>query len=117
MSDKTWDQIATAKRDAISALIPKEWKLEKVPTPEEQRDVSGTYIDQYLTALEKEITETDAVGIVAKTTSGQWKAVDVCKAFCHRAAIAHQLVRKRFIRVVQIRKLSLHCKRWDSEQG
>ena len=96
-SDTNWEHLATQKRNAISALIPKEWLLEKVPTPEEQRDVSGAYIDQFLTASEKEITKTDAVGIVAKTTTGEWKAVDVCKAFCHRAAIAHQLVRTNSI--------------------
>lgn len=91
-SDKNWEQLGAEKRESILAAIPKEWRLEKIPTPEEQRDVSGTYIDQFLNAEEKEITETDAVGIVAKTTSGEWKAVDVIKAFCHRAAIAHQLV-------------------------
>lgn len=91
-SDKNWEQLAAQKRESILAAIPKEWRLEKVPTPEEQRDVSGTYLDQYLSEQEKEITETDAVGIVAKTTTGKWKAVDVIKAFCHRASIAHQLV-------------------------
>lgn len=91
-SEKNWEQLATQKRDSILAAIPKEWHLENIPTPEEQRDVSGTYIDQFLSSQEKEITETDAVGIVEKTTTGQWKAVDVCRSFCHRASIAHQLV-------------------------
>lgn len=32
-------------------------------------------------------------GVVAKhTVSGSWSAVEVTKAFCHRAALAHQLV-------------------------
>ncbi|KAF2091676.1 putative general amidase GmdA [Saccharata proteae CBS 121410] len=87
-----WQQLAKAKRDSIAALIPKEWILENVPTPTEQRDVTGTYVHQYLSQKEIEITETDAVGIVAKTTAGAWTAVDVARAFCHRAAIAHQLV-------------------------
>lgn len=91
-SDKIWEQLAAQKRKSTLAAIPKEWLLEKIPTAEEQRDVSGTYIDQFLSPQEKEITERDAVGIVAKTTTGEWKAVDVVKAFCHRAAIAHQLV-------------------------
>jgi amidase len=92
MSTPNWQTLATKKRDSIHAAIPKEWILHSIPTVEEQKDVTGEYIWQFLSPKEKEITETDAVGIVAKTTSGTWSAVEVTKAFCHRAAIAHQLV-------------------------
>jgi len=87
-----WQKIAGEKRDSVNGAIPKAWRLSKIPSKEEQRDVTGKYIQQFLSAEEIEITETDAVDIAAKTTSGQWKAVDVAKAFCHRAALAHQLV-------------------------
>lgn len=90
MSD--WKKAGKDKADAVYNLIPKEWRLEKVPSIEEQRDVTGTYVQQFLDKKEIEITETDAVGIVKNTTSGVWSAVDVAKAFCHRAAIAHQLL-------------------------
>ncbi|KAF2097740.1 amidase [Rhizodiscina lignyota] len=88
----SWEQTATAKRNAIYEKIPQEWRLAKIPTAEEQKDVTGTYVHQFLSEKEIEITETDAVGIVEKTTSGAWTAVEVTKAFCHRAAIAHQLL-------------------------
>jgi hypothetical protein len=88
-----WEELAKEKRDSVNSLIPKEWLLSSIPTKEEQRDVTGEYIQQFLTTREVEITETDAVGIVQKTCFGKWKAVEVAKAFCHRAAIAHQLVR------------------------
>lgn len=87
-----WKKLGKDKADSVNNLIPKEWRLEKVPSKEEQRDVTGPYIQQFLTKQEIEITETDAPGIVAHTTTGKWKSVDVAKAFCHRAAIAHQLV-------------------------
>lgn len=87
-----WQQLATSKRDSVNALIPAEWRLSSPPSREEQRDVAGGYLHQFLSSQEIEITETDAVGIAAKTTTGQWKAVDVVKAFCHRAALVHQLV-------------------------
>jgi amidase len=88
-----WEALAKEKRDSTNALIPKSWLLPSpVPPASEQRDVTGKYIQQFLSAKEIEITETDAVGIVEKTTSGVWKARDVAEAFCHRAALAHQMV-------------------------
>lgn len=87
-----WQAKAKEKAQSVLNLIPKEWRLDTIPSSEEQRDVTGSYIQQYLNSNEIEITETDAVGIVEHTTSGQWTAVEVAKAFCHRAAIAHQLV-------------------------
>ncbi|KAK5679947.1 hypothetical protein LTS10_007895 [Elasticomyces elasticus] len=92
MSKTDWKQKGKDKADSVLALIKPEWKLEKIPSVEEQRDVTGAYIQQFLSKEEVEITETDAVGIVTKTTAGTWSAVDVAKAFCHRAALAHQLV-------------------------
>ena len=87
-----WKTAATAKRDEILASIPKKWMLEKLPSNQEQRDVTGAFVQQFLSPKEIEITETDVVGIAQKTTSGKWTAVEVTEAFCHRAAIAHQLV-------------------------
>lgn len=87
-----WEAVAQEKREAVNALIPKRWILDSIPSVEEQRDVTGGYIRQFLSVREIEITETDAVGIVKYTTSGIWKAREVAEAFCHRAALAHQLV-------------------------
>lgn len=92
MSNTDWKQVAANKRDSVLALIPAEWRIPPPPPASEQRDVTGKFIQQYLSKQEIEITETDAVGIVKKTSSGAWSAYDVAKAFCHRAAIAHQLV-------------------------
>lgn len=88
-----WKALAQEKRDSVNALIPKRWLLETtLPSTSEQRDVTGKFIQQFLSAREIEITETDAVGIVKQTTSGAWKARKVIEAFCHRAALAHQMV-------------------------
>ncbi|MCJ1309737.1 Acetamidase [Agyrium rufum] len=92
MAGEKWQELATAKREAISAAIPTDWKLKSpVPSAEEQRDVTGKYIAQYLSDAEVDITESDVKVIVGNTTSGKWKAEDVARAFCHRAALAHQL--------------------------
>jgi len=88
----SWQDAARAKRDSINNLIPEPWRLKSIPSAEEQRDVTGKYICQFLSVREVEITETNAVDIAKHTTTGQWTAVDVTRAFCHRAALAHQLV-------------------------
>jgi hypothetical protein len=87
-----WQQLATTKREAVNGLIPKDWRIPNPPSRAEQNDVAGKYLHQYLSKQEVEITESDVVDIAEKTTSGQWKAVEVTKAFCHRAALVHQLV-------------------------
>ncbi|OCK98416.1 amidase [Cenococcum geophilum 1.58] len=87
-----WQQRAQEKRSSINALLPKEYLIDKVPSAKEQRDVTGKYIHQFLTEREIEITETSADEITKHTVSGSWSAVEVTKAFCHRAALAHQLV-------------------------
>jgi amidase len=91
---QAWEKTAQAKREAILARIPKEWILEEIPTPEEQKDVTGEYVHlkRLLTDREIEITEADAVDIVDKAASRTWTAVEIVQAFCHRAAIAHQMV-------------------------
>ena len=87
----SWQDAAATKREAISALIPAEWRLDSTPSVQEQVDVTD-FIKQYLSEEELAITESDADRIVAKTTSGAWSAEKVARAFCHRAALAHQLV-------------------------
>ncbi|KIW75355.1 hypothetical protein Z517_10096 [Fonsecaea pedrosoi CBS 271.37] len=87
-----WESRAKAKREAILNSIPEKWRLQKIPSPEEQKDVTGSYIQQFLDEKEVTITETDAVGIAEKVAAGAWTAVDVTQAFCHRASLAHQLV-------------------------
>jgi len=88
-----WQTLAKTKRDSVNALIPPSWRLPSpVPPAAEQRNVTGKYIQQFLSPREIEITETDAVGIVKQTTVGSWTALEVTEAFCHRAALAHQMV-------------------------
>lgn len=96
----SWQDAAAKKREDIFALIPKEWRIDGIPSVKEQVDVTD-FIKQYLSAEELGITESDAEQIVEKTTSGAWTAEKVARAFCHRAALAHQLVlRKPFVLTV-----------------
>lgn len=88
-----WRQAGLWKREHLQDLIPKHWRLPRsIGEREELKDVTGDCIQRFLSAREVEITETDACEIVAKTTSGTWTALEVVLAFCHRAALAHQMV-------------------------
>lgn len=89
-----WKSLADAKRASILSSIPEKWRLPKIPSVEEQKDVTGPYVEQYLNSKEIDITNTDAVGLAEKIAAGTLSAVDVTEAFCHRAALAHQLVRE-----------------------
>lgn len=90
--NSSWSEPAKAKRESIVKAIPQEWRIEIIPSSEEQRDVTGSYIHQYLSPREIEITESDALDIVGKTSTGTWSAEEVTRAYCHRASLAHQLV-------------------------
>ncbi|KAK5064375.1 hypothetical protein LTR84_000208 [Exophiala bonariae] len=88
----TWQERGLKKRESTLAKIPIEWRLpEPIPSAEAQKDVTGPYVQQFLSAREIEITESDAVKITENTTTGKWTATEVVTAFCHRAALAHQL--------------------------
>lgn len=87
----TWQSLAKGKLTSINNSIPSEWRLATTPSAGEQRDVTGDFITKSLSKHEVEITETDAVHIVEKTSTGQWSAEEVIMAFCHRASLAHQL--------------------------
>lgn len=96
----SWQKAAQAKRQAILDAIPQKWRIQYDTLP---IDVTGGFIQGYLTPREIEITEADAVAITAQTTVGNWSAVEVTEAFCHRAAIAHQLVCYQDVEVIALR--------------
>lgn len=87
-----WQAIGQAKREEILSLLPLEWRIDSVPTPQDLRDATH-YAAQFLTAEEREITEAlSAASLLGKVSRGELTALQVTRAFCHRATVAHQLV-------------------------
>jgi amidase len=88
----SWQSIAQRKKQEQLSRIPKEYLL-----PAEYIQVSNV-LDVpracgLLTAKELRITEDyDATALAHAIRNGELKALDVARAFCKRAAIAHQLV-------------------------
>ena len=91
---QTWQQKAEAKRTGTRSKIPEEWMLtqDDLAAAKKQQQLSGPFIESFLDDLELEITSNDSVPLLAKIRSSHYTALQVTKAFCKRAAIAHQIV-------------------------
>lgn len=90
---QNWEVIRAAKQDALLASIPPEWRIPAgILPPESQADVT-TFPEQsgWFTPAELEITNAIAPQILEKLAAGIWSAEAVTRAFCKRAAAAHQL--------------------------
>ena len=88
-----WENRAAAKRASVLKAIPPAWQLPagQILSDHECPNVIGLP-RQYLSEEEFVITETAPMDTLAHIHSGIWSAEEVVRAFCHRAALAHQFV-------------------------
>lgn len=94
MTTCSWEHTARAKQIHLRELIPVAWRLKDSDLPPigGLRDVSG-YVCNFLSPRELAITNVNAGSVLKNIVAGEWTCLEVTKAFCHRAAIAHQFVR------------------------
>ncbi|ODQ59226.1 hypothetical protein WICANDRAFT_63720 [Wickerhamomyces anomalus NRRL Y-366-8] len=87
---ESWQEIAQKKREAVFAKIPKEWIIE-VPSIEK---VSNTrdYLDTILPKEEVAITDQSLLQLSEKIQKGELTSLEITTAFCHRAALTHQII-------------------------
>jgi hypothetical protein len=91
----SWQEIGLQKRALRDSLIPDAWKIEKKEYPSGSSVLGIPETCGILSAKEIEITSKyDAVDIANLIKDGKYTAEAVTTAFCKRAAIAQQLVRK-----------------------
>lgn len=94
MASSTWQDISTRAKQKVLNDIPSEWKIPKEQFPadnvQDATEIAGSC--GILDSKEIEITEANATVILEKVKGKKWKAEEVARAFCKRAAIAHQLV-------------------------
>lgn len=88
---KDWQSIAKEKREQVFAKIPSEWILKTVPSASEEPD-SVSYISKLMTDEENAITSSTIRNLVSAIVNGKLTALEVTRAFCHRAALAHQIL-------------------------
>ncbi|KAI1938366.1 hypothetical protein LOZ12_003475 [Ophidiomyces ophidiicola] len=86
-----WERIAAAKQRKLAAAIPAEWRIPDDLLPTGPNVLSFPQQSGWFTAHELAITNAGACEILAQTRSGAWTAEEVTRAFCKRAAAAHQL--------------------------
>ncbi|GAW20091.1 hypothetical protein ANO14919_095870 [Xylariales sp. No.14919] len=93
LASASWQARAAAKReDTLNKIYPK-WRLSPIDLAraKEQRNLTGSFIQQFLQAEEISIISRDSIDIVEAIKKGELTAVQVTSAFCKAAAIAHQI--------------------------
>lgn len=90
----SWEKKAAEKRASTFGKIPPEWRLDHadLERAKKQRDLTGSFIQQYLEPDEVAIITRDSVEIADAVRQGMLTAVAVTTAMCKAAAIAHQIV-------------------------
>lgn len=90
----TWEDIGKQARARLYDSIPSEWRFAEDKLPHaEQADVTDfPFKSGLFTERESLITTSSATFIVETIAKGEWKSEEVARAFCKRAAVAHQLV-------------------------
>lgn len=88
-----WRSIAEAKKVAQYEKIPVDWRIVKTSTLYEAVDLRSYVLDTgVLSQLDIEITDISSVAELAtKLTDATYTATQVVRAYCKRAAVAHQL--------------------------
>jgi hypothetical protein len=95
LANMTWEDIGKKARARLDESIPSEWRVpkDKMPPADQASALDTPASSGLFSEDELSITTSSATHIVQKIASGEWTAVDVTRAFCKRAAVAHQLVR------------------------
>ncbi|SCU82294.1 LAME_0C00518g1_1 [Lachancea meyersii CBS 8951] len=91
---KQWEINATEKRTKTLSCIPNDWIKPNLSQDMANRGYKNTceYLDRILPNDEVMITCLDATALAEKIASKNLTSYQVCYAFCHRAALAHQIL-------------------------
>ncbi|KAI1009060.1 hypothetical protein LB504_001961 [Fusarium proliferatum] len=93
MDENSWEARAAVKRAATLDKIPSEWRLssEDLEHAHSQRDITGSLIERFLDDETASITSLKTVEILNTVSEQELTTMKVVRAFCQRAAVAHQI--------------------------
>jgi len=94
-----WQDVAKRVKARIEDAIPASYRIDPALIP---KDLSVSVLNLpaiagVLSSRELEITESYAHELLPKLADKTYSAVEVTEAFCKRATIAHQAVRKKIL--------------------
>lgn len=94
MTIKNWKEITEAKKRTLMGSIPSKWIVPHLKEDMLSQGFVSTadYLDLILDEKEVSITKKDLRQLQKGILSGILSATQVTQAFCHRAALAHQIV-------------------------
>ena len=97
-----WKDISAKKIEALNSSISQEWRIpQDLLPPADQADVTTwPETSGWFTNDELAITSLTAAELLDRLASGTLKSEDVTRAFCKRAAAAHQLVSTQLLQIV-----------------
>jgi amidase len=104
----SWEARAAAKRAATLDKIHPDWRLPSrdIERARQQRNLTGSFIEQFLDEKMVSITSMNSPEIVKAVAERNVSASEVARAFCKRAAVAHQIVNSPSARKTRIRELT-----------
>ena len=93
MSDISWQDRATKKVTQTASKIPPIWRIsvEDRERARTTRNLTGNFIQSFLSEEEAEIVRLDSETLVQKIASRSLSSLEVANAYCKTAAIAHQI--------------------------
>lgn len=93
MSRASWQDRAAAKAADTASKIPQHWRINQddLDRATKQKNLTGTFIQSFLSTHEVEIVQLDSVVLSEKLASRSLTSSEVAEAYCKTAAIAHQI--------------------------
>lgn len=88
----SWQDVAAKRRNDINRKIPPSWLL-SAEMVKNHTPIHLPRQSRLLSPDELHVTELSAVALLAAIRNRKYSSVQVTRAFCKRAAIAHQVVR------------------------
>ncbi|OUM51183.1 hypothetical protein BVG19_g271 [[Candida] boidinii] len=94
MTILSWTEISKNKQESLIQLIPEEWRNPSIKEEMVNAGFSNTYdyLNTILPKDEVEITSLTMLELISKIANKTFTALQVAKAYCHRAALAHQIL-------------------------
>ena len=95
LPDASWQARAEAKVAVTRSKIPDEWRLGQnvIDDAKKHRQLAGDFMNQLLDSETVNFISHDGTAIVDLIGKREATSVQVVRAFCKAAAVAHQIVR------------------------